>query len=160
MQLPVQVLGIRRAPALAIGIRISNDGISYSGVVENRSSKQVWIVADGKKHCLRGGQSSVDVGIDDADGLLLDGRRYLFDSLRSDLGGGRVHDTGAIKVCGSGTLTVHDADTVNPEFIVRMSVDGFAPCNPLSEWGGYKDATFCQSHTGWEYATAEVGRNC
>ncbi len=43
------------------------------------------------------GESSDSVGIDDAGGVLLDGRGMLFDSVRVDLGGGQVNHRGEIK---------------------------------------------------------------
>ena len=135
----------------------SNESVHPSGDVENRSSSNVWITAGGQKHCLRPGESTDDIGISDGDGLLLDGRGVLFASARIDLGGGQVHAAGAIKVCDLGTLTVHDAPTVDPALIAVVSTPGFiCPGDPA----GYKSPQWCAQNIGWDINTAQTGRQC
>lgn len=158
MRLPLQSLGLARSKSRFISDNSSS--VTISGVVENRSSKSIWFSADGKKWCLKSGETSESVGVADGDGVLLDGRRYLFDSIRSDLGGGQVNSQGAIKVCNVGTLTVRDADTNDPEFIVTMDAIGFGPCHPFNEWGGYKDQAWCSRNLGWDINAAPIGRQC
>jgi hypothetical protein len=134
-----------------------DSGVLPSGSIENRSSSSVWITAAGQKHCLRPGESTDDAGISDGDGLLLDGRGVLFDSLRIDLGGGQVHSAGAVKVCDLGTLTVRDAPTINPALIAEISSAGFiCPGDPA----GYKPPQWCAQNSGWDINTAPIGRQC
>src|ERR1700738_1019132 len=80
--------------------------LPFGGEIVNHSPQGVWITGDGKGRGLLPGQSSGDVGIRNANGLLLDGRRVMFISKRKDLGGGGIFTAGAIKVCNLGTLTV------------------------------------------------------
>jgi hypothetical protein len=129
------------------------------GVIVNNSSHQVWITAGNKKHCLSPGESSSDVIAEEADGLLLDGRPTLFDSTRTDLGGGTINREGAIKVCTPGTLTVTNGQ--GPIFVLKaeISITGFI-CNPLREPAGYHDIVWCQRFPGWDINTAPVGRTC
>ena len=108
MFLPPSRQGCARLGILCALPQPSSPGVSASGDVVNSSSRHVWITAGNQKHCLIPGESSDSAGIDDADGLLLDGRSVLFDSLRTDLGGGQVYRQGAIKICDLGTLTVRD----------------------------------------------------
>jgi hypothetical protein len=127
------------------------------GAVENRSSHKVWITAGNKKHCLASGETSETVGIVDGDGLLLDGRSVLFDSVRTDLGGGKVYTDGAIKVCDLGTLTVKDGPGGGVLLIAEISVPGFI-CR--SDSAGYKTPDWCKQHPGWDIATAPLARAC
>jgi hypothetical protein len=127
------------------------------GAVENRSSHSVWITADNKKHCLAAGEASAGIGIADGDGLLLDGRRVLFDSIRTDLGGGQVYERGALKVCDLGTLTVKDGPGRDYVLVAEISVAGFI-CPGDS--AGYKTPQWCAEHPGWDLATAPLGRAC
>lgn len=135
----------------------SDNSLSPSGDIENRSSSNVSITAGGHKYCLRPGESSDSIGVSDGDGLLLDGRGVLFDSARSDLGGGQVHSAGAIKVCDLGTLTIHDSSTVNPALIARISTPGFV-CPGDS--AGYKSPQWCSQHGGWDINNTPIGRQC
>jgi hypothetical protein len=135
----------------------SDSGVFPSGDIENRSATNVWITAGGEKYCLRPSESTDDIAISDGDGLLLDGRSVLFDSLRIDLGGGQVHSTGAIKVCDLGTLTVRDAPTINPALIAEISTAGFVcPGDPA----GYKSQQFCARNSGWDINSAPTARQC
>lgn len=132
-------------------------GTSPSGDVVNSSSRSVWITAGNRKYCLGRGESSDSAGIDEADGLLFDGRSVLFDSIHADLGGGQVHRQAAIKVCDLGTLTVRDAPTVDPELMVTVSTAGFVcPGEPA----GYKTPEWRGQHGGWDINTAPVARPC
>lgn len=158
MLLPFQSSGVARERHRSSSTL--DHGLHLSGKVENRSTKSIWITADGRRWCLRRGETSESIGLSDGDGVLLDGRRFLFDSLRSDLGGGQVHTQGALKVCNVGTLTVADAVAPGSEFVVTIDAIGFAPCNPLNEWGGYKDQAWCSRNTGWDINSAPVGRQC
>ena len=157
MFLPPSRQGCARLGILCALPQPSSPGVSASGDVVNSSSRHVWITAGNQKHCLIPGESSDSAGIDDADGLLLDGRSVLFDSLRTDLGGGQVYRQGAIKICDLGTLTVRDAPTVDPEFVATVSSAGFVcPGDPA----GYKATEWCGQHSGWDVNTAPVARPC
>jgi len=126
------------------------------GTIVNSSSQSIWITADNRRSCLRSGERSDAIG--DADGLFAERRGVLFDSVRSDLGGGRTNYDGAIKVCDAGTLTVHDAPTRDPAFIAEISAPGFV-CRP-GDPAGFKSPQWCASHPGWEFNTALLGRAC
>lgn len=123
--------------------------------LRNFSSHLIWIAGDEQKHRLEPGQTNTDIGLEDADGLLLDGRPVLFDSRRTELGGGQIHTEGAIKVCDFGTLTIEDADIPDALLIARISMVGFL-CP--GETAGYKSPGWCCRFPGWEYATAPVAR--
>lgn len=135
----------------------SSDGILPQGTVVNSSSHSVWITANNTRHCLAPGENSNTAGIGDADGLLLDGRGVFFDSLRTDLGGGQVHHQGAIKVCSLGTLTVHDAPTIDPVLLANISTAGYI-CPGDS--AGHKTPRWCSDHRGWDINTTPVTRPC
>ena len=103
------------------------------------------------------GEISNNVNINDADGVLLDGRDVLFDSIRTDLGGGQVQRAGAIKVCDLGTLTVRNSPTNSSALVAEISTAGFVcPGDPA----GYKTPQWCSSHPGWDVNAAPVGRTC
>lgn len=158
MILPPQSEGSARREFVGTLKSLYSEAVVPAGKVVNRSSYSVWITADNSKHCLRAGESSDAVGVGDADGLLLDGRTVLFDSVRSNLGGGRSHSHGALKVCDMGTLTVTDAPTNDPLLIARISTGGFI-CRP-GDPAGYKSPEWCQENSGWDITTAPVGRQC
>ena len=157
MTLPPSRRGCSRLRIPSAILRPLLSGVSVAGDVVNSSGRQIWITAGNRKHCLAPGESSDSAGIDDADGLLLDGRSVLFDSLRTDLGGGQVHRQGAITVCDLGTLTVRDAPTVDPELIATVSTAGFV-CPGDS--AGYKSTEWCEQHGGWDFNTAPTARPC
>ncbi|TWU40040.1 hypothetical protein Q31b_33840 [Novipirellula aureliae] len=157
MRLPISRRGCFRSGLPSIVPTPIMSGVSASGDVINSSSQQIWITAGNRKHCLAPRESSDSAGIDDADGLLLDGRSVLFDSLRTDLGGGQIHSQGAIKVCSLGTLTVTDAPTINHELVATVSTAGFV-CP--GESAGYKSTAWCEQHGGWDFNTAPVARPC
>jgi len=127
------------------------------GVVENKSHRNIWITADNKKYCLKPGESSTDLNLNDADGLLLDGTPVLFDSTRTDLGGGKIWNNGAIKVCDPGKLTV--VDGLAPAFVLKASISlpGFLCPNDSA---GYKTVEWCGQHPGWDINTAPLARPC
>jgi len=128
-----------------------------AGTIINNSSHAIWITADGKKHCLAAGEDSSTVGISDADGLLLDGRRVLFDSTRTDLGGGQINSDGAIKVCDLGTMTLSNG--LGPAYDLKAEIDTAGFICP-SEPAGYKNRQWCTQHSGWDINTVQVGRQC
>ena len=137
--------------------RNADSGLTLQGTISNNSSRSVWITAGNQKHCLKPGEKSDSVGIQDADGLLLDGTGVLFDSARLDLGGGGTYKQGALKVCTLGSLTVSDAPTQDPALIATISVAGFI-CTGDS--AGYKDVTWCGNHNGWDINSAPLARSC
>ena len=152
MDIPVQSKGVVRRWNVA---RRRHGITASAGVISNQSSQSVWITADNQRHCLGPHENSRDhLGIDDADGLLLDGRGVLFDSIRTDLGGGQVHYVGAFKVCDLGTMTIHDAPTVDPQLIVEISAPGLV-CP--GESAGYHDTDWCNAHGGWSVSNAPIG---
>jgi hypothetical protein len=135
-----------RAPAL------------LGGVIENKSKRTVWITADNKKYCLKPGESSKDLNIEDADGLLLDGDTpMLFDSSKTELGGGKVFRAGAIKVCDPGRLTVEDGLLPAYALKVTISAPGFI-CG--SDPAGYKTSEWCKQTPGWDFQNTPVARPC
>jgi len=130
-----------------------------AGVIVNNSTRNIWITAANKKHCLKPREQSDTVGIADADGILLDGRPVLFDSSRTDLGGGQVYREGAIKVCDPGSMTVTDHPGPLAELRVEISIAGFI-CRPGGDPAGYKTPDWCRAHDGWNFSTAAVARPC
>jgi hypothetical protein len=156
MRIPKQTNACNRIQ-FGYNIKVLENSVRPLGNVVNRSTEQVWITAGGQRHCLKPGESSDDVGINDGDGILLNGHSTLFDSLRIDLGGGRIHSEGAIKVCSLGTLTVYDASTVDPQFIVRITNPGLI-CPGDS--AGHKTLGWCQQKPGWDIPTTPVARTC
>lgn len=157
LRLPPACPGCARIGMPTIDHPTTSSGASPSGDIVNSSNRRIWITAGNRRYCLGPGESSDSAGIDDADGLLLDGTSVLFDSVRSDLGGGQVHRDGAIKVCDLGTLTVRDAPTVDPELVVTVSTPGFI-CPGDS--AGYKTTDWCMQHSGWDISTAPISRQC
>lgn len=146
-----------KLPRLAITVDARVPGIVPSGDVDNQSSSDIWITAGGQKYCLHPGESTDDIGVSDGDGLLLDGRSVLFDSVRTDLGGGGTYTQGAIKVCDLGTLTVRNAPTQTPQLIAEISTPGFVcPGDPA----GYKSPAWCQQNAGWDVNNTPVARDC
>jgi hypothetical protein len=127
------------------------------GVIENNSSRDVWITADNKKYCLKAGQKSTDIGIQDADGLLLDGTPVLFDSNRTDLGGGKVWSSGAIKVCDPGKMTVENG--AGPVFVLKVTISTAGFLCP-SDSAGYKTPEWCSQHPGWDINNTPLARPC
>lgn len=116
------------------------------GRITNHSRRNVWIFGDDKTLVLPSGKSSQDIGVRDADGLLLDGLRVFFKSRCRDLGGGRVFREGAFKVCNLGVMTIIDGDTTACDLVVSISWLGFL-C-PLSQ-ARYKTPEWCRRHDGW-----------
>jgi hypothetical protein len=123
------------------------------GIIINNSNRQIWITANNKKYCLRPGETS-DNAIPpnegkDADGILLDGTPALFDSIRTDLGGGTTNREGAIKLRTPGTMTV--TNVAGPAIVLKVEIDvlGLVPV-PGTESAGYHDMAWCRRFPGWD----------
>ena len=126
------------------------------GKIWNRSEQGAWITGDGKRYWLYPGQSSREIGVQNANGLLLDGRRVLFQSSRIDLGGGKVWTAGAIKVCDLGTLSILNGNGTTSDLVASINALGLL-C-PFAS-GGYKTVAWCHRYPDWTFETMEIGRD-
>jgi hypothetical protein len=166
MKVPLQSRGVtRRASVCSPGDARTTSGEIYPySKITNHSNQDLWISVGNRKYCLKPGENSDQVGIpnNDADGLLLDGRSVLFDSVRSDLGGGQIHRQGAIKICdgvGASEMDVYNGSGgPTQQLRVEISTTGFI-CR-LNDPAGYKDAVWCSQHPGWDVRTAPMARSC
>jgi hypothetical protein len=117
------------------------------GRIVNESGVAVWILGDGRQLELPPLSISAALGIQDADGLLLDGRAVLLESYRYDLGGGRVWTHGAIKICDLGVMTILPGRLGECDLIVHLSVLGYI--SGFRGRAGYHDPNWCAKWPGW-----------
>ena len=129
------------------------------GVIENKSSANIWITAAHQRWCLEPGKSTKSLPIpeDDADGLLLDGHRVFLDNDKVVLGGKKFHSEGAIKLCNFGIMSVEDEPNEARALKVTISRAGLI-CAPDS--AGYHEVRWCRAHAGWDIKTASLAHDC
>jgi hypothetical protein len=73
------------------------------GTILNRSSKDVWITEGNKRALLQAGTNTDDLNFN-ADGLLIDNNTKVY--LQEQFGGERLVETGIIRVCNFGSLSI------------------------------------------------------
>ena len=127
----------------------SDDPAQLRGVIENNSTRNVTIVAENARYCLRPGRSSSGL-VQDADGMLLSGTPVLLQPNDATVeGGGRVHTTGAIKVCSLGKLTIEDMP--GPLAQMRATISWWGHGNVVcpGDPAGYKSPEWVRAR-GWD----------